>query len=265
MPTFWQEDRTKIMLQRYFLEIAFKGTEFHGWQIQPRVVTVQSTVEAALERVLRVKTAVMGCGRTDTGVHATQFYLHFENNGEELLDEGLMRSLNGVLQPDIAVKRLIPVGEKTHARFDAKEREYQYFVHVNNDPFLFRRSLMLFHTLDIGEMNKAALLLLGKQDFSSFCRTGSDVKTHLCDVRKAEWIEENGRYVFTISADRFLRNMVRAIVGTLLDVGAGRMNIDQFKEVIEAKDRTKASKSALACGLYLTRVDYPFLKKDEFS
>lgn len=253
------------MLQRYFLEIAFKGAKFHGWQIQPEVISVQSTVEAALEQVLRVKTSVMGCGRTDTGVHATQFFLHFENEGEEVLGEGLLRSLNGVLHPDIAVKRLIPVGEKTHARFDAKEREYQYFVHENKDPFLAGRSLMLFHSLDIKGMNKAAALLLGKQDFSSFCRTGSDVKTHLCDVRKAEWIEKNGRYVFTISADRFLRNMVRAAVGTLIDVGAGRMSIEQFKEVIEAQDRTKASKSALACGLFLTRVDYPFLEKDEFS
>ena len=250
------------MLQRYFLEIAFKGTEFHGWQIQPGVVTVQSIIEAALEQVLRVKTAVMGCGRTDTGVHATQFFLHFENNGEEILGEGLVRSLNGVLHPDIAVKRLIPVGEKTHARFDAKEREYQYYVHENKDPFLAGRSLMLFHQLDIKEMNKAAALLLGKQDFSSFCRTGSDVKTHLCDVRRAEWKEENDRYTFTIIADRFLRNMVRAIVGTLIDVGAGRMSIEQFKEVIEAQDRTKASKSALACGLYLTRVEYPFLQTE---
>lgn len=253
------------MLQRYFLEIAFKGTEFHGWQIQPGVDTVQSTVEAALEQVLRVKTSVMGCGRTDTGVHATQFFLHFEHKGEDLLGEDLVRSLNGVLHSDIAVKRLIPVDEKTHARFDAKEREYKYFVHVNKDPFLSGRSLMLFHSLDMNEMNKAAAFLLGKQDFSSFCRTGSDVKTHLCDVRKAEWIEEKNNYVFSISADRFLRNMVRAVVGTLLDVGAGRMSIEQFKEVIEAQDRTKASKSALACGLYLSRVDYPFLKKDEHS
>ena len=249
------------VLQRYFLEIAFRGTEFHGWQIQPEVVTVQSTMEAALQQVLGVKTAVMGCGRTDTGVHAMQFFLHFEHESDEQLGEKLLRSLNGVLHQDIAVKRIIPVAIDAHARFDAKERAYQYFVHFGKDPFLKGRSLMLFNDLDMPRMNKAAAHLLGKQDFSSFCRTGSDVKTHLCDVRKAEWTEQDGQFIFTISADRFLRNMVRAVVGTLIDVGSGRMSIDEFQEVIQAKDRTKASKSALACGLYLTKVEYPYINE----
>ncbi len=248
-------------MQRYFLEIAYKGSEFHGWQIQPGVVTVQELVEQALAQILGVKTIVMGCGRTDTGVHATQFFLHFENENDDLNND-LVHSLNGVLHPDIAIKRIIPVEINAHARFDATDREYKYHIHKGKDPFLTGRSLMIWYDLDVEQMNKAAALLLGKMEFQSFCRTGSDVKTHFCDVKRAEWSEENGCYLFVIRADRFLRNMVRAIVGTLMDVGAGRMTVEEFKEVIYAKDRTKASKSALACGLYLTKVKYPFIKTE---
>lgn len=242
-------------LQRYFLEIAYKGTEFHGWQVQPGVVTVQSEFERSISTVLGKTTSVVGCGRTDTGVHAKQFFLHFEH--EDLLDEQLVRSLNGVLHKDVAVKRIIPVSLEDHARFSATQRAYEYRVHLGKDPFKTGRSLMVYHKLDVEKMNKAAELLLGRQEFTSFCRTGSDVKTHFCDVRRAEWNVGNGCYIFYISADRFLRNMVRAVVGTLMDVGAGRMSVDGFQAVIDAKDRRKASKSALACGLFLTEVQYP--------
>lgn len=225
--------------------------------MQPGVVTVQSEFERVLSLILGVPTTVLGCGRTDTGVHATQFFLHFEYDGE--LPEHLLRSLNGVLHHDVAVKRVIPVSLKDHARFGATERAYEYHVHRGKDPFRAGFSLMLYHDLDVPKMNEAASLLLGRQEFNSFCRTGTNVKTHFCNVRRAEWKLDNGRYTFYISADRFLRNMVRAVVGTLMDVGIGRMTVDEFQAVIDAKDRRRASKSALAGGLYLTKVDYPFI------
>lgn len=241
---------------RFFLEIAYSGTPFHGWQRQTNAISVQQCVEEALETVLRHETLVTGCGRTDTGVHASQYFLHFE---AEHVPERFLFSLNGVLPSSVSTIKLMEVSAEAHARFDASSRTYEYHIHQRKDPFLDGLSAAVYADLDIDAMNSAAQLLLDHSDFASFCKVGSDVKTTLCDVTHVSWRHEDHRLVFEISANRFLRNMVRAIVGTLLDVGMGKTSVLQFEEILKAGDRTRAGKSAAACGLYLTRVEYPFL------
>lgn len=248
------------ILPRYFLEIAFDGTPYRGWQIQPDAPSVQAEVERALRFALhREKVVSVGCGRTDTGVHASSFFVHFEGPSDRTLDDRFVQSLNGILPESIAVKRLITVPDDAHARFSATERGYVYLVHRQKDPFLHERSHLLKPTLDLEAMNEACKCLIGKQDFKSFQRTGSDNRTSICDVRLAQWESTEVGYRFTIRADRYLRNMVRAIVGTSLLIGRGVYPATHMAQVLHAQDRSAAGRSAPARGLYLAYVAYPFI------
>lgn len=240
---------------RYFLEFSYNGQNYFGWQKQPRQISVQEVLEKALSTILRHKIDLTGAGRTDTGVHAKQMFAHFDL--EEILPRDLVHRLNSFLPKDIAVHNILQVKPDAHARFDATERTYQYFIQSGKNPFNFDYTWQMRYELDIDKMNEAAGSLLGKKDFSSFAKLHTDVKTHICEVKFAQWQKKGNELKFTITADRFLRNMVRSIVGTLADVGKGKINLDEFNNIIEQKDRSFASGSAPAQGLYLVEVVYP--------
>lgn len=245
---------------RYFLRFAYDGTAFHGSQRQPNGVTVQETMEQALALIFREEIQLTFAGRTDAGVHAHEMYAHFDIGDEEMRREGerLVFRLNGILPDSIAIFDIYPVKENAHARFDAVRRTYEYHIIDHKDPFLCKQATRVRPGLDFAAMNESAKLLIGKQDFASFCRTNTDVKTTICDLKQAEWKElDNGHAVFTISADRFLRNMVRAVVGTLFEIGRGKMTKEQFAEVITQHNRCAAGDSAPAEGLFLTHIEYP--------
>lgn len=245
---------------RYFLRFAYDGTAFHGSQRQPNGVTVQETMEQALALIFREEVQLTFAGRTDAGVHAHEMYAHFDIGNEEMRREGerLVFRLNGILPDSIAIFDIYPVKENAHARFDAVRRTYEYHIIDHKDPFLCKQATRIRPGLDFAAMNESAKLLIGKQDFASFCRTNTDVKTTICDLKQAEWKElDNGHAVFTISADRFLRNMVRAVVGTLFEVGRSKMTKEQFAEVITQHNRCAAGDSAPAEGLFLTHIEYP--------
>ena len=242
---------------RYFIELSYQGKHYHGWQIQANESSVQETIEKALSLLLKNTIAVVGCGRTDAGVHARQFYLHFDFEGQ-IDKEKLKYKLNSFLPDDIAIFRVLKVSDEAHARFDASSRSYEYRISLEKNVFENQLSLQLHQTdLDITKMNEAAMLLRQYTDFKCFSRSKTDVKTYNCDVSEAYWKLSGKRLVFFITADRFLRNMVRAIVGTLLEIGKGKMTLDQFKQVIESRNRIKAGASVKAKGLFLTRVVYP--------
>jgi tRNA pseudouridine38-40 synthase len=247
-------------LQRYFIQLSYNGTAYHGWQIQENTfLTVQQVLNEMLSRLLNEPILVTGCGRTDAGVHATDFFAHFDCTKNDLHQnqDFLIFKFNRSLPADIAIQRIIPVHEKANARFDAVSRTYQYIINRNKDPFKIDRACFLYGTIDMEEMRKATNVLFNYIDFSAFAKSNTQNFTNNCKLYRAEWKEENGLLIFTISADRFLRNMVRAIVGTLLDVGKGKMSVEEFKKVIESKTRSNAGFSAHACGLYLTKVEYP--------
>ena len=264
---------------RYFLRFAYDGTAFHGSQRQPNGVTVQETMEQALAMIFREEVPFTFAGRTDAGVHAREMYAHFDLPNSQYpiggtpsnspivrpIPPNLVFRLNGILPDSIAVFDVYPVRDDAHARFDAVRRTYEYHIIDHKDPFLCTQATRVRPGLDFAAMNEAAQLLIGKQDFASFCRTNTDVKTTICDLTRAEWQElGNGHAVFTIAADRFLRNMVRAVVGTLFEVGRGKMTKEQFAEVITQHNRCAAGDSAPAEGLFLTHVEYPeeiFLKE----
>ena len=237
---------------RYFVEFAYNGSGFHGSQRQPNALTVQEVMEDAFSVVLREPVALTFAGRTDAGVHAEQMFAHFDvkANGEWL--EVIGDRLNSLLPPSIAIRRIFPVADDMHARFSAVERTYEYRITTAKDPFRPQQVARVAAGLDFEAMNKAARLLLGTHDFASFCKVHTDVKTTICTVKRAEW----GNNVFTITADRFLRNMVRAVVGTLFEVGRGKMTIDEFQNVIDCRNRCAAGQSAPAEGLFLTKVSY---------
>ncbi len=241
---------------RYFLELSYAGTNYHGWQSQPNARTVQETIEKALGLLLRIPVKIVGAGRTDTGVHARQMFAHFDVE-KAINPEDLTYKLNSFLPSDIAIQKIHPVTDDAHARFDAMARSYQYFIHRYKNPFLNETSWYLAKDLDVDLMNQAAKILLNYKDFKSFSKTHTDVKTYLCDVRRAEWQIVDNQLVFNITADRFLRNMVRAIVGTLVDVGLHKIAIDDFKQIIESRDRSNAGFSVPAKGLFLTEIVYP--------
>ena len=243
---------------RYFIRFAYDGTAFHGSQRQPNGITVQETMEQALAMIFREEVPLTFAGRTDAGVHAREMYAHFDISFQ-MPDAGhICFRLNGILPDSIAIFDLYPVTDDAHARFSAVRRTYEYHVVDHKDPFLCQQATRVRPGLDFAAMNKAAQLLIGKQDFASFCRTNTDVKTTICDLTHAEWRElSNGHAVFTIAADRFLRNMVRAVVGTLFEVGRGKMTKEQFAEVITKHNRSAAGDSAPAEGLFLTHIDYP--------
>lgn len=248
------------MTQRYFIELSYDGTCYHGWQIQPNAVTVQEVLNKALSTVLRQPIETTGCGRTDTGVHATQFFAHFD---VETMDDGLWsmdkttRSVNSILPNDIAVKQITPVKDDAHARFDATLRSYQYHIHFNKNPFKEGYSWLLRDEPDINLMNQAARIIKEYTDFSCFSKSNTQVKTNNCKISRAEWMEIEDGIIFHISADRFLRNMVRAIVGTLLMVGRKEIEPEGVRDIIESKNRSNAGTSVPASGLYLTEVRYP--------
>lgn len=240
------------------MELAYNGKAYFGWQRQPNVVSVQETLENALYTILQAETPVVGAGRTDTGVHATQYFVHFDT--EKLTEkENLIYKLNSVLPADIAVYKVFAVPAEAHARFDAVSRSYRYQVVRRKDPFLYETAHYVKNELDIKEMNRAAEILKNYKDFKCFSKSKTDVKTYNCEIRQAVWQEENDRLVFNITADRFLRNMVRAIVGTLLEIGLGKMEVEELHTLIKSRDRQNAGTSVPAKGLFLTGIEYPEL------
>ncbi|MCK9481625.1 MAG: tRNA pseudouridine(38-40) synthase TruA [Bacteroidia bacterium] len=241
---------------RYFLQIAFDGQPFCGWQLQANGNTVQAEVDKALSIILRKDIYCLGCGRTDSGVHAKQFFLHFDT--ENLIEDIplFIRKFNGVTPREIAAYKLFRVKDNANARFDAISRTYEYKISLQKDPFEIGKSYFIWHQPDLSRMQDAAKLLVGKMDFKAFSRV-NDLKHHICDLTEARFEENQNTIIFTISANRFLRNMVRAIVGTLLDIGYGRMEPDTIVSILESKDRRKAGQSVPSDGLYLTKVVYP--------
>ena len=240
---------------RYFMELGYNGAPFFGWQVQPGKETVQGCIENALSLLLREEVAVTGCGRTDTGVNARQFFAHFET--EQSIDTNrLTDKLNSFLPKEIAIYRIFPVEDGLHARFSAISRTYKYHVAVTKNPFGFHFSYRIFTKLDVAKMNEAAAILLETSDFTSFSKLHTQVNNNLCRVTEANWQLEDGVLVFTITADRFLRNMVRAVVGTLLQVGKGKITLEEFKAIIDRKDRCAAGDSVPAHALFLENVRY---------
>jgi tRNA pseudouridine38-40 synthase len=258
-----------VTKQRYFIELAYDGTNYHGWQIQQNAVSVQEILNKSLSTVLRQPIETLGCGRTDTGVHAKEFFAHFDFE-EKAMDDGpwtmdkterTTRSTNAILPKDIAIKNIFCVAAEAHARFDATQRSYEYHIHFNKDPFKNGYSWELRDKPDIGLMNKAAAIIMEYTDFSCFSKSNTQVKTNNCRITNAEWIVKDDGIVFRISADRFLRNMVRAIVGTLIMVGKHEIEPDAVRAIIESKNRSNAGMSVPAGGLYLTEVSYPFVEE----
>lgn len=250
-----------VTTQRYFIELAYDGTRYHGWQAQPNAATVQELLNKALTTVLRQPIEATGCGRTDTGVHATEFFAHFDDAMDHgpLTMDGIGKGVNAILPSDIAIKNIIPVHNDAHARFDATLRSYQYHIHFKKDPFKHNYSWLIKDRPDIALMNEAAAIIMEYTDFSCFSKSNTQVKTNNCKISRAEWLEINDGIVFHVSADRFLRNMVRAIVGTLMQVGRKAIKPEDVRAIIESKNRSEAGTSVPACGLYLTEVKYPFL------
>jgi tRNA pseudouridine38-40 synthase len=245
------------LTQRYFIELAFKGTEFHGWQIQPNAISVQECLEKALKTITRETIAVTGAGRTDTGVHASYFVAHIDSVNPNLDHPDFAYKLNSLLHKDIVVFNISKVQSDAHARFNAVSRTYQYHINLRKDPFKRAISWYYFRQPDLNLMNEANRILFDYTDFTSFSKLHTEVKTNNCKIYQAEWTQSGSDITFTVKADRFLRNMVRAIVGTLLEVGTGKINPDEFRAVIERKDRGEAGLSVPAQGLFLTDVEYP--------
>lgn len=259
---------------RYFITLSYDGTNYHGWQIQPNGLSVQETIQKALSTLLRQPVEIVGAGRTDAGVHASMMVAHFnwdattpDGEGDAGLDcAQLVYKLNKILPPDIAIQKVERVDDDMHARFSATSRTYHYFIHLQKNPFERAYSWRLPYKVDIAMMNRAAELLLGEHDFTSFSKTNTDTKTNICTVTHAQWTpvshcrqgESAGddAYMFTITANRFLRNMVRAVVGTLLEVGRGKMTIEDFQNVIDQKDRCKAGESVPGNALFLVDIKY---------
>lgn len=251
--------------KRYFVELSYNGTDFHGWQTQPNGITVQECLDKALSVFFRQEVVSLGCGRTDAGVHATQFYAHFdllEVKPQQL--QNSVKGINALLPYSIAVHRVFEVTPDAHARFDATAREYKYYLHFRKDPFKLDRSWLYKGALDVQKMNEAATFLLKHTDFSCFSKSNTQTFTNNCKISYAKFEKQADEgLVFTIKADRFLRNMVRAVVGTLVLVGTGDIEAAAVEEIIASKSRSKAGQSVPACGLYLVAVEYPYIKCDD--
>lgn len=241
---------------RYFLDISYKGTNYHGWQIQPNAITVQEVIQKALQVLFKEKIEVTGSGRTDAGVHAYQQVAHF-NLEKEIELEKVHTALNGILPKDICINKISPVTAQAHARFNACNRGYVYEISKRKTPFRPNEYCLNRRGLNVLLMNKAAQELLNFSDFECFSKIHTDVKTFICDIRKAEWIETDHQIYFYVEADRFLRGMIRAIVGTLFEIGLEKMTIEEFRSIIQSKNRSLAGASAPAAGLFLNKVEYP--------
>lgn len=244
------------MKKRYFIYIAFKGTAYHGWQQQPNGISVQEVLTKAMNMILRSKINLVGAGRTDAGVHAKSMVAHFDYE-ETINEQSFLSQLNCVLPKDIAVFKLIEVNPTAHARFDAIFRKYEYHVVTQKNVFKTDTTLLINKKMDFQLINEAAQLLKEYNDFTSFSKLHTNVKTNYCTIYQAEWQQQDEEWIFTIEANRFLRNMVRSIVGTLFEIGFKKINIEQFKEIIEAKNRCKAGMSVPAKGLFLSEIKYP--------
>ncbi len=241
---------------RYFIELSYNGKAYHGWQNQPNAISVQEVLEKALTTLLKQKIGIVGAGRTDAGVHAMQMFAHFDISNE--IDfEKLKYNLNSFLPKDIAIHNIFKVNEDAHARFDAISRTYIYRISLTKNVFTFNDTYYFKQTLDINKMNEATKILLEYKNFKCFSRSNTDVKTYNCDIMNAAWVIENDELVFTIKADRFLRNMVRAIIGTMIEIGTGKMKLAQLHDVIKSEDRSQAGASVSGHALYLSRIEYP--------
>lgn len=248
---------------RYFIHLAYNGANYNGYQTQPGLPTVQETIEKALSTLLRQPVAIVGCGRTDTGVHASDYYAHFTLPKTDTFDgridcQQLVFKLNSFLPSDLAIFDIFPVCDNAHARFDATARTYQY--HVSDRRLPFRQGLYsrIYYRPDLDLMNQGAQILMEYEDFTSFAKLHTDVKTNICHLTQAHWDEVGDEWVFTIRSNRFLRNMVRSVTGTLLDVGRGKLSLDGLRQIVERKDRCAAGVSMPPQGLYLMKVEYPF-------
>ncbi len=255
---------------RLFLQLQYNGSNYHGWQIQPNAKSVQQEIERSLSLILQEDISVVGCGRTDAGVHASKYFLHFDldnnieneklNNIQKFIYKDthqFIYKLNGILPEDIKIEKVFePLKDDVHARFSALSRTYNYRIITQKDPFINNTSYKLQANLDIDLMNEASEILYDYSDFSSFAKTGSDNNTNLCKIYHATWKKNNHIITFTITADRFLRGMVRAICGTIISVGNKKITLDNFKQIIESKDRANAGMSVPAKGLFLSNVDY---------
>jgi len=246
-----------MFMNKYFIYLSYDGSRYNGWQIQPNGTTIQETVEKALSTILRTETPIVGAGRTDAGVHARMMAAHFDCAASPGEMPGLTNKLNSFLPNDIAVHGIRQVKEDAHARFDAISRLYKYYITTEKDPFKVNTHYRMFGELDIEKMNACASVLFDYTDFTSFSKLHTDVKTNNCKIMQAGWTKNGSEYIFTIQADRFLRNMVRAIVGTLLEAGRERLEVRGMRRIIEARDRRTAGTSAPAHGLFLEEIEYP--------
>lgn len=245
---------------RYFIKLAYNGRHYHGWQVQPNADTVQGTLNHAISMLLREKVNLIGAGRTDTGVHASTFYAHFDLDqdlGDANAIQHFIFRLNNYLPCEIAIYEVFPVHQKSHARFSALSRTYKYYITKKKDPFRFATSYYFYGDLDIDRMNEACEILYSYKDFTSFAKANAQTTTNLCDLYRADWKEEGDMLVFTIRANRFLRNMVRAIVGTLMDIGQHKLSTLDMHRVIQQQERSSAGFSAPARGLFLYDIEYP--------
>ena len=244
---------------RYFIKLAYNGKNYHGWQRQDNAGSVQEVVEDALSKIFGDKITLTGAGRTDAGVHAREFFAHFDFHTSYWKRELQRKThkLNGFLPKDIKVFEIFKVRDDMHARFDAESRTYEYIITTAKDPFIEDFAWYVYGEMDVDRMNEGASILLEYNDFTSFSKLHSQVRTNNCEIMSAVWEKRNDLLVFTITADRFLRNMVRAIVGTLVDVGKGKITLEDFRNIIEARNRSEAGLSVPAQGLYLTAIQYP--------
>lgn len=241
---------------RYFIQLSYNGSAYHGWQIQPNAVTVQETIQDALSKLLNTNISITGAGRTDTGVHAFQMFAHFDVD-ETLDTENLTFKLNSFLPKDIAIQSIFQVNADAHTRFHAIKRSYDYKISLKKNVFLFDYTHYVHQKLDVDKMNEAANILLEYTNFQCFSKSNTDVKTYNCKIEQAQWKQEGNLLIFTICADRFLRNMVRAIVGTLLNIGLSKIAVSDMHKILASKDRSEAGFSVPSKGLYLTEVLYP--------
>jgi len=243
---------------RYFIHLSFNGTNYHGWQHQPNGISVQSVIKKVFSIKLAENIEVIGAGRTDAGVHAKYYIAHFDSEKPDLQNNiNFLYEINNFLPPDISIKKIILVSNNAHSRFSATSRTYQYFLCREKNPFSLEFSYYYNAELNVNKMNEASAILLNFTDFSSFCKSKSDTKTNLCKIYEAYWKEETGFLIFNIKANRFLRNMVRAIVGTLMEVGKEKVTITEFIDIIEKKNRSFAGMSVPSKGLFLTDIEYP--------
>lgn len=246
-------------MQRYFIRLSYIGTHYSGWQIQENAVSVQEKLNQAITVISGEPVQTTGCGRTDTGVHATVFYAHFDLSGPVADASKFIYQLNAILPDDIGVHEMIPVEPSAHARFDATSRSYNYFISLTKNPFVHDFAHFIPFSPNREAMNEAGLLLTRHTDFSSFSKSNTQVKTNNCKISSAKWEIRNELLVFNISADRFLRGMVRAIVGTMLEIGNGKLSISELNDILESRNRSNAGVSVPARGLYLCNVSYPYL------